>query len=77
MGCEINKEAWHLFPTLTKLLLYFLQFNPEEVAHIKKLKNKLDPKDLINSYRLVKAKMKYWVWYGVKLRKLDNKHLEG
>jgi len=40
--------------------LYFLQFNPEEVANMKKLKNKLDPEDLINSYRLIKAKMKYW-----------------
>ncbi|MGB5909911.1 MAG: FAD-binding oxidoreductase [Promethearchaeia archaeon] len=39
---------------------YFLKFHPEEVAYAQKLKNKLDPEDLVNSYRLVKAKMRSW-----------------
>ena len=37
--------------------IYNLKFNPERVAYLKELKNKLDPGDLVNSYRLVKAKM--------------------
>ncbi|MFX1455257.1 MAG: FAD-binding oxidoreductase [Promethearchaeota archaeon] len=39
--------------------LYFLKFNPERVSYLKQLKYKLDPKDLVNSYRLIKAKMKW------------------
>ena len=39
--------------------LYFLKFHPEEVVQAQKLKNMLDPNDLVNSYRLVKSKM----WY--------------
>ncbi|MFW9784558.1 MAG: hypothetical protein ACFFFB_19920, partial [Candidatus Heimdallarchaeota archaeon] len=37
--------------------LYNLKFNSERVSYLKQLKNKLDPEDRINSYRLVKAKM--------------------
>ncbi|MFW9825019.1 MAG: FAD-binding oxidoreductase [Candidatus Thorarchaeota archaeon] len=37
--------------------MYNLKFNPERVSYLKQLKNKLDPEDRINSYRLVKAKM--------------------
>jgi len=40
--------------------LYLLKYKPEEVKERKILKEKLDPKDLFNSYRLVKAKMKFW-----------------
>lgn len=40
--------------------LYFTKFNLEKVKSIKKLKNKLDPEDLVNSYRLTKTKMRYW-----------------
>ena len=40
--------------------LYLLKYKPEEVKERKILKEKLDPKDLLNSYRLVKAKMKFW-----------------
>ncbi len=39
---------------------YLLKFSPEEVSKRKKLKEELDPDDLINSYRIVKAKMKFW-----------------
>ncbi|MHA2006735.1 MAG: FAD-binding oxidoreductase [Promethearchaeota archaeon] len=39
---------------------YNLKFNPERVEYLKQLKNKLDPKDRVNSYRLIKAKMLYW-----------------
>ena len=39
--------------------LYNLKFNPERVSYLKQLKNKLDPEDRINSYRLVKAKMRW------------------
>ncbi len=39
---------------------YFLEFNPEKVKYVKQLKEKLDPENLVNSYRFVKAKMKYW-----------------
>ena len=40
--------------------LYFTKYNPEKAEYIKKLKAKLDPEDLVNSYRLTKTKMKYW-----------------
>jgi glycolate oxidase len=39
--------------------LYNVKFNPERVSYLKQLKNKLDPEDLINSYRLVKTKMRW------------------
>ncbi|MCP4761886.1 MAG: FAD-binding oxidoreductase [archaeon] len=39
---------------------YFLQYNLEDVKYITTLKNKLDPEGLVNSYRFVKAKMKFW-----------------
>ena len=39
--------------------LYNLKFNPERVSYLKQLKNKLDPEDLVNSYRLVKAKIRW------------------
>ena len=39
---------------------YLLKYKPEEVMKLKILKDKLDPKDLFNSYRLTKARMKFW-----------------
>jgi FAD/FMN-containing dehydrogenase len=39
---------------------YLLKFKKEEVLKWKALKDKLDPKNLFNSYRLVEAKMKFW-----------------
>lgn len=39
---------------------YLLKYKPEEVKKWQALKNKLDPKHLFNSYRLVEAKMKFW-----------------
>ena len=39
---------------------YFLRFDPEKAAYLLNLKNKLDTKDLVNNYRLVKAKMRTW-----------------
>ena len=39
---------------------YFLRFDPERAEYLMTLKNKLDPEDLVNSYRLVKAKMRTW-----------------
>ena len=39
---------------------YLLKVKPEEVLKWKILKDKLDPKHLFNSYRLTKARMKFW-----------------
>ncbi|MHA1915447.1 MAG: FAD-binding oxidoreductase [Promethearchaeota archaeon] len=39
---------------------YLLKFKKDEVSARRLLKNKLDPKNLFNSYRLVDAKMKFW-----------------
>ncbi|MFX0010919.1 MAG: FAD-binding oxidoreductase [Candidatus Hermodarchaeota archaeon] len=39
---------------------YFLKYNPERANYLRNLKNKLDPEDLLNSYRLVRAKMRPW-----------------
>ena len=39
---------------------YFLKYDPERADYLMKLKNKIDPDDLVNSYRLVKAKMRTW-----------------
>ncbi len=39
---------------------YLLKYQPEEVYQRKILKDKLDPEDLFNSYRITSAKMKYW-----------------
>jgi glycolate oxidase len=39
--------------------LYNLKFNTERVSYLKQLKNKLDPEDRVNSYRLVKARMRW------------------
>jgi len=39
---------------------YLLKYRPDEVSRIKKLKDKYDPSDLFNSYRIIKAKMKFW-----------------
>ena len=39
--------------------MYYLKFNPERVSYLKKLKNKLDPEDRVNSYRLIRAKMRW------------------
>ncbi|MFX0074181.1 MAG: FAD-binding oxidoreductase [Candidatus Hermodarchaeota archaeon] len=39
---------------------YFLKYNPKRADYLRNLKNKLDPEDLVNSFRLVKAKMRPW-----------------
>ncbi|TES95421.1 MAG: FAD-binding oxidoreductase [Promethearchaeota archaeon] len=39
---------------------YFLRFDPERAEYLRQLKNKIDPGDLVNDYRLVKAKMRTW-----------------
>ncbi|MFX1277939.1 MAG: FAD-binding oxidoreductase [Promethearchaeota archaeon] len=39
---------------------YLLKFKPEEVKKWKILKEKLDPMNLFNSYRLTEARMKFW-----------------
>jgi len=39
---------------------YLRKFRAEEVSKRKILKQKLDPKDLFNSYRVIKARMKFW-----------------
>ncbi|MFW9879717.1 MAG: FAD-binding oxidoreductase [Candidatus Thorarchaeota archaeon] len=39
---------------------YLHKYKPEEVKKWKILKDKLDPKDLFNSYRLTDARMKFW-----------------
>lgn len=39
---------------------YSIKYQPEIVADLKKLKNEVDPGDLVNEYRLVKAKMRPW-----------------
>ena len=40
--------------------MYFMKYHPEKVEKIKNLKLKLDPEDLVNSYRLIKKKMRFW-----------------
>ncbi len=39
---------------------YLIKYKPEEVMKWKILKDKLDPKHLFNSYRLIEARMKFW-----------------
>ena len=39
--------------------MYFLKFHSDRVSYLKQLKRKLDPEELLNSYRLVRAKMKW------------------
>ncbi|MFX1586913.1 MAG: FAD-binding oxidoreductase [Promethearchaeota archaeon] len=39
---------------------YLLKYKPEIVAKRKILKNKLDPEDLFNSYRIVDSRLKFW-----------------
>jgi len=53
---------------------YSIRFQPEKVAQLRSLKNKIDPEELVNEYRLVKAKMKPWrvgllFWIAKKLYK--------
>ncbi len=53
---------------------YSIKFQPEKVAQLTSLKNKIDPEELVNEYRLVKAKMKPWrvgllFWIAKKLYK--------
>jgi hypothetical protein len=53
---------------------YSIRFQPEKVAQLKSLKNKIDPEELVNEFRLVKAKMKPWrvgllFWIAKKLYK--------
>ncbi|GAH17993.1 unnamed protein product, partial [marine sediment metagenome] len=39
---------------------YLIKYEKEEVLNWKILKDKLDPKHLFNSFRLIEAKMKFW-----------------
>ncbi|MFW9951039.1 MAG: hypothetical protein ACFFKA_13055, partial [Candidatus Thorarchaeota archaeon] len=39
---------------------YLLKYKPKDVKSRKLLKDKLDPKHLFNSYRIIEAKMKFW-----------------
>jgi glycolate oxidase len=39
---------------------YLLKYKKDEVLKWKALKNEIDPKHLFNSYRLIKANMKFW-----------------
>ncbi|MHA2181725.1 MAG: hypothetical protein ACXAAH_09910 [Promethearchaeota archaeon] len=39
---------------------YLLKYNKEEVLHWKILKDRIDPKHLFNSLRLIEAQMKFW-----------------
>ena len=39
---------------------YLLKYKPNEVQRIKQLKDELDPKHLLNSYRIIEATMKFW-----------------
>lgn len=39
---------------------YLLKYKPEEIKKWKILKEKIDPYHLMNSYRLIKARMKFW-----------------
>jgi hypothetical protein len=61
---EITHEAYAHKDSLYAIgvvnTFYFMRFNPEEAKAKKILKEKLDPQDLVNSYRFVRAKMKYW-----------------
>jgi hypothetical protein len=39
---------------------YYLLHNRERVKHMQNLKDKVDPQDRVNSYRIVKTKMRIW-----------------
>ncbi|MFW9951535.1 MAG: FAD-binding oxidoreductase [Candidatus Thorarchaeota archaeon] len=60
MTRNIYKQNDSLYTLGVVNTFYFLKFNPKKAFQLKSLKNRLDPKDLVNSYRLVKAKMKSW-----------------
>ena len=53
-----NKDSLYTLGVVNTF--YFLKYDPEKAESLRKLKNELDPKDLVNSYRLVKAKMRPW-----------------
>ncbi len=60
MTKQAYKQSDKLYTTGVVNTFYHLKFNPEDVANRKALKVKLDPDELVNSYRFVKAKMKFW-----------------
>ncbi|TFG20166.1 MAG: FAD-binding oxidoreductase [Promethearchaeota archaeon] len=39
---------------------YYHLFNQEKVQHMQKLNNSVDPDDRVNSYRIIKTKMRLW-----------------
>ena len=55
---EILKESLYTIGVVNTL--YFTKYNPEDANKIRNLKAKLDPEDLVNSYRLTKTKMRHW-----------------
>jgi FAD/FMN-containing dehydrogenase len=57
---EAYKQQDSLYAIGVVNTAYFLHYNPDGAQRIKELKDKLDPNDLVNSYRFVKSKMKYW-----------------
>ncbi|MFX0047380.1 MAG: FAD-binding oxidoreductase [Candidatus Hermodarchaeota archaeon] len=61
---DLSKEAFKQGDTLYTIgivnTFYLLKYRREVVDQRKILKKKVDPKDLLNSYRIVKARMKHW-----------------
>ncbi|TFH30730.1 MAG: FAD-binding oxidoreductase [Promethearchaeota archaeon] len=60
MTLQTYKQTDRLYTTGVVNTFYHLKFNPADVKIRKTLKAKLDPEELVNSYRFVKAKMKFW-----------------
>ena len=53
-----NKDSLYTLGVVNTF--YFLKYDPEKAEYLRKLKIELDPGDLVNEYRLVKAKMRPW-----------------
>ncbi|MHA1522637.1 MAG: hypothetical protein ACTSRK_20920 [Promethearchaeota archaeon] len=60
MSKQAYKQSDKLYTTGVVNTFYYLKFKPEDAEKRKALKAKLDPDELVNSYRFVKAKMKFW-----------------
>ena len=60
MAQKSYKKGDGIYTTGVVNTFYQLLFNKDYVAYMKKLKNSVDPEDRINSYRIVKTKMRLW-----------------
>ncbi len=56
---QVFNQGDHCYTVGVVNTFYLHKFKPEEVQRLKSLKEKLDPKDLFNSYRMIKSRMKF------------------